>query len=208
MRRKFGATVFLSEKGNCTVGSVSFSEGKVEFISSGRIGPDPKLLEIEESELRTLLDVLFKAPDANGQTFNPYDLVAVSNSFINAGKAKTFLAFSEYARINADALTVREKLLILSRCLHDSSESCFEQLPAFPVGDPFQFSQIKKSEILDACPQFPISFLNDVPILHTIDGYAPAGGAQRPLKSLISLLEKKIVFRAEPIPVRTCWSKV
>ena len=111
----------VSEEGNCTVGSVRFDRGKVDLISNSRIGPDPALSKIEESELRTLLDALSRAPDANGRAFNPYDLVVVSNLLITAGETDAFLALNEYARINDDCGIVREKLLILSRCLHDSN---------------------------------------------------------------------------------------
>jgi len=91
------------------------------------------------------------------------------------------------------------KVLILSRMLNDQTKVPYDELPHIAVGEPFQFSSIEREKLQNACPAFPISFVHGVPILHTIDGYAPAGGLRRPLTSIVSLLKNRIAFRTKII---------
>jgi hypothetical protein len=157
-----------------TLGVVSIDSNKVQWSSGGRgQPPDPALLS--ETQLRTLLPLLDRAPRFQGSRYNPLPLIQIVNTLQPLGKDKALAAISEYLRVLSGIFgDGDEGIYLVLRLLFDVPKDP-GYMPEMAVGSPGPYYPADLKKV----PRFPLAVQDDVPLLQ-ISGYMQAGLAASP----------------------------
>jgi hypothetical protein len=178
-----------------TLGCVYFdTEGKVQYVFGGE-GKPPNAKLFREGELRDLLRLIDKAPEANGNFYNPRTIIRIVNRLQPLGKEKALAAICEYVRVASTWHSeARDSgLFLVLRVLFDVPADP-GYLPPVIFGYPSPWGQPTDPKIM---PRFPILLVDDVPLL-LVEGYH-LGGAPEPVETHVEYFRKKGRLRAIPL---------
>jgi hypothetical protein len=155
--------------GFALLGMVVFNDADRVSRLYGQGTPVPAGM-FEESQLRELLELIDRAPDFEGNYYDPLPVIQITNALQPLGKKKALTALREYLRVAPDYNDApRHGIFLVLRVLFEIPEPP-GYMPAMIVGGPSPPAP-KDPRVL---PRFPIAMLQDVPIL-LIQGYELQG---------------------------------
>ena len=171
-----------------TLGTVRFGgDNKVLNILGAISKPDVEHLP-PEAELRRMLCAIDRLPGFDGNSFNPFDLVNAANQIHALGQVNAFYVFREYLRIADNDSRAEKNVYLLLRVLHNIPLD-ERRFPKPQFGAFFPDSTTNLSE----CPQFPIMFVRDVPLLPVVG--CVFSGERQPLIEKLSEFQAIGIWR-------------